>query len=64
IAQVFIDHQAAQQVESAADVFAFARTMFADESLRLAWGERARLAVTQNRGASERTARRIVELLA
>jgi 3-deoxy-D-manno-octulosonic-acid transferase len=64
IAQVFIDHEAAQQVESAEEVFAFARRMFADESLRCEWGERARLAVTQNRGASERTARRIVELLA
>jgi 3-deoxy-D-manno-octulosonic-acid transferase len=63
IAQVFIEHEAAQQVESAAEVFAFARRMFADEALRNAWGERARLAVTQNRGASERTARRIVELL-
>jgi len=63
IAQVFIDHEAAQQVESAGEVFAFARRMFADDALRNAWGERARLAVTQNRGASERTARRIVELL-
>lgn len=64
IAQVFLDHEAAQQVESANEVFAFARRMFDDESLRNEWGERARLAVTQNRGASERTARRIVELLA
>lgn len=63
IAQVFIDHEAAQQVESAEEVFAFARRMFADDRLRSEWGERARLAVTQNRGASERTARRIVELL-
>ena len=63
IAQVFIDHEAALQVESAAEVFAFARKMFADEALRAQWGERGRLAVTQNRGASERTARRIVELL-
>jgi 3-deoxy-D-manno-octulosonic-acid transferase len=63
IAQVFIDHEAARQVESAEEVFAFARRMFADDRLRSEWGERARLAVTQNRGASERTARRIVELL-
>jgi len=63
IAQVFIDHEAAQQVETAGEVFDFARRMFADDALRNAWGERARLAVTQNRGASERTARRIVELL-
>jgi 3-deoxy-D-manno-octulosonic-acid transferase len=64
IAQVFIDHEAAQQVASAEEVFAFARKMFAEDVLRGEWGERARLAVTQNRGASERTARRIVELLA
>src|SRR5581483_6195219 len=64
IAQVFLDHGAAKQVESAADVFAFARQMFTEETMRAEWGERARLAVMQNRGASERTARRIVELLA
>ena len=64
IAQVFIDHEAAEQVDSPEAVFAFARRMFREETLRAEWGERARLAVTQNRGASERTAQRIVELLA
>ncbi len=64
IAQVFLDHEAAKQVESAAEVFAFAQKMFREETTRREWGERARLAVLQNRGASARTARRIVELLA
>jgi 3-deoxy-D-manno-octulosonic-acid transferase len=64
IAQVFLEHDAAEQVASAAEVFAFARRMVADEATRGAWGDRARNAVLQNRGASARTARRIVELLA
>jgi 3-deoxy-D-manno-octulosonic-acid transferase len=63
IAQVFLDHEAAQEVGSAEEVFAFARRMLADPALRAAWGGRGREAVAQNRGASERTARRIVELL-
>ena len=51
------------EVGSAADVAAFARRMFDDDALRRALGERARRTVEQNRGASERTARRILELL-
>jgi hypothetical protein len=38
--------------------------MLDNTNLRNQWGERARQTVLQNRGASERTARRIVELLA
>jgi 3-deoxy-D-manno-octulosonic-acid transferase len=64
IAEVFLHARAAEQVKSAADVTAFARRMFDDEDARKAMGDRARQTVQQNRGASERTARRIVELLA
>jgi 3-deoxy-D-manno-octulosonic-acid transferase len=63
IAQVFLRDEAAAEVESAADVIDFATRMFDDPELQRAWGERARSAVLKNRGASERTARRIVELL-
>ncbi|HEV7919274.1 MAG TPA: 3-deoxy-D-manno-octulosonic acid transferase [Thermoanaerobaculia bacterium] len=63
IAAVFLRNEAATEVHSAADVIAFARRMFHDEALRRATGERARQTVLQNRGASERTARRILELL-
>jgi 3-deoxy-D-manno-octulosonic-acid transferase len=64
IAEVFLRNGAAEQVASAADVITFTRRMFDDEEGRAAMGERARRTVQQNRGASERTARRIVELLA
>ena len=37
---------------------------FDDDALQRAWGGRARETVLQNRGASARTAGRIVELLA
>ena len=63
-AQVFLRNQAAQVVKSAAEVIDFAEKMLEDPELQRAWGERARDTVRQNRGASERTARRIVELLA
>ena len=63
IAQVFLRERAAEQVRSAAEVIDFATRMFDDAELQRAWGERARETVRQNRGASERTARRIVELL-
>ncbi|PYQ32224.1 MAG: 3-deoxy-D-manno-octulosonic acid transferase [Acidobacteria bacterium] len=63
IAQVFLRNEAAAEVKSAAEVIAFAARMFDDAELQRAWGERARQTVLQNRGASERTARRIVELL-
>jgi 3-deoxy-D-manno-octulosonic-acid transferase len=64
IASVFLRERAAEEVRDAAAVMAFAARMFTDDAQRRAWGERARSTVAQNRGASERTARRIVELLA
>jgi 3-deoxy-D-manno-octulosonic-acid transferase len=64
IAHVFIRNEAAMQVSTAEEAIAFARGMFEDEGRQRAWGERARQTVLQNRGAAERTARRIVELLA
>jgi 3-deoxy-D-manno-octulosonic-acid transferase len=63
IAQVFLRNEAAAEVRTAAAVIDFAARMFDDAELQRAWGERARKTVLQNRGASERTARRIVELL-
>jgi 3-deoxy-D-manno-octulosonic-acid transferase len=64
IAEVFLKAEAAAEVGTAADVMTFARRMFEDPAARQAMGERARTTVQQNRGASARTARRIVELLA
>ena len=64
IAQVFLRTEAAAEVRDAAEVIDFAGAMLDNTNLRNQWGERARAAVLQNRGASERTARRIVELLA
>lgn len=63
IAQVFLRNGGAEEVRTAADVAAFAARMIDDERERRERGEKARQAVLQNRGASERTARRIVELL-
>jgi len=63
IAQVFLRNEAAAEVGSAAEVIDFASKMFDDAELQRAWGARARETVLANRGASERTARRIVELL-
>lgn len=63
IAEVFLRNGAAAEVGSAEDVGVFAESMFDDEEAQRAMGERARKTVMQNRGASERTARRIVELL-
>jgi len=63
IAQVFLRNEAAAEVRTAAEVIDFAARMLEDDELQRAWGERARQTVLQNRGASERTARRIVELL-
>jgi len=63
IAQVFLREQAAAEVRNASEVIDFASQMFDDAFLQRTWGERARRTVLQNRGASERTARRIVELL-
>jgi 3-deoxy-D-manno-octulosonic-acid transferase len=64
IAQVFLRNEAAAQVRDATEVIDFAGAMLDNTSMRNQWGERARNTVLQNRGASERTARRIVELLA
>jgi 3-deoxy-D-manno-octulosonic-acid transferase len=64
IAEVFLRNEAAMQVTDAADALDFAGAMFDNTALRNEWGERARATVQQNRGASERTARRIVDLLA
>ncbi len=64
IAQVFLRNEAAIEVRSAAEVIDFASRMFDDPKMQAAWGQRAKDTVRQNRGASERTARRIVELLA
>ncbi|HET7434163.1 MAG TPA: glycosyltransferase N-terminal domain-containing protein [Thermoanaerobaculia bacterium] len=63
IAQVFLRNQAAAEVANAGEAIAFARRMFDEPATQQAWGARARATVLQNRGASERTARRIVELL-
>ncbi|MCU1347216.1 MAG: 3-deoxy-D-manno-octulosonic-acid transferase [Acidobacteria bacterium] len=64
IAEVFLRERAAEQVASAGEVIAFATRMFRDDAERRAMGERARSTVLQNRGASERTARAIVGMLA
>ncbi len=64
IAQVFLKNEAALQVRDAAEAIDFAGAMFDNANMQRTWGERARRTVLQNRGASERTARRIVELLA
>jgi 3-deoxy-D-manno-octulosonic-acid transferase len=64
IAQVFLHNEAAAETRDAAEVIEFAGAMLDNTNLRNQWGERARQTVLQNRGASERTARRIVELLA
>jgi 3-deoxy-D-manno-octulosonic-acid transferase len=64
IASVFLRDGGAEEVATAKEAVAFAARMIADPAARRAMGERARDTVARNRGASERTARRIVELLA
>lgn len=64
IAQVFLKNEAAMEVRNASEVIDFAGAMFDNAAMQIAWGARARQTVQQNRGASETTARRIVELLA
>jgi 3-deoxy-D-manno-octulosonic-acid transferase len=64
IAQVFLKNEAAVQVRDAGEAIDFAGAMFDNAAMQRAWGERARQTVLQNRGASQRTAQRIVELLA
>ena len=63
IADVFVRVQAAEVVPSAAEAIDFAARMLEEPEEQREWGGRARDAVLQNRGASERTARQIVELL-
>jgi 3-deoxy-D-manno-octulosonic-acid transferase len=63
IASAFLAAGAATETGSAAEVVAFATQMFDNEQEQRSLGGRARAVVERNRGASERTARRIVELL-
>jgi 3-deoxy-D-manno-octulosonic-acid transferase len=64
IATAFLESESAEEVSSAAEVMAFAARMFEDEATQRTWGNRARNTVLQNRGASQRTAQHILELLA
>ena len=64
IASTFLENDGAVEVGSPAELIAFATRMFDDDDARHGYGERARRTVEQNRGASARTAERIVELLA
>ena len=64
IASTFLRGGGAVEARSAAEVIAFARRMIENETGQQAMGERARAIVEQNRGASARTAGRILELLA
>ena len=64
IAQVFLRNEAAAEVHGAAEVAEHMIRMLEQPAVQRAWGERARRTVLENRGASERTARRIVEMLA
>jgi len=64
IASRLLDNDAAQQVNSAREAIDFAQRMIRDSAAHDAMSSAARRVVAENRGASERTARRIVELLA
>lgn len=64
IARVFLRNEAAEEVRTAEEFAAFATRMLTDAELQRATGARARDTVLQNRGASARTAQRIIELLA
>jgi 3-deoxy-D-manno-octulosonic-acid transferase len=63
VAAVFLRDGGAAEVRSAEEVLSLAGRLLDDEQARTAMGGRARATVEQNRGASARTARRIVELL-
>jgi 3-deoxy-D-manno-octulosonic-acid transferase len=63
IARVFLKNEAAVEIRDAAQAIDFAGAMFDNAALQQAWGARALQTVMQNRGAAERTARRVVELL-
>ena len=64
IASSFLDADAAEEVASAGEVIEFAGRMFDDEAAQRELGQKAKAVVERNRGASTRTAQRIVELLA
>jgi 3-deoxy-D-manno-octulosonic-acid transferase len=63
VAKAFLTNDAAKEVNNAKEFGTFVEVMTSDDTLRAAWGERALNTVAENRGASARTARRIVELL-
>ncbi len=63
IAAAFLRQGAGQQVRSAAEVARFAESMFNDAARRERFSRAALTTVEQNRGASARTAARIVELM-
>jgi 3-deoxy-D-manno-octulosonic-acid transferase len=63
IAAAFLKAESAREVRKAEEVIEFAREMFTDDDKRRAWGERGRQTVLVNRGASQRSAERILALL-
>ena len=63
IAATFLGNGSAVEVKNPSEVIAFAERMLDDEVEQRRIGELARQTVLQNRGASEKTARRILELL-
>ena len=64
IASSFLRDGGAIEARSAAEVITFAKRMIGNEEEQRTMGARARRTVERNRGASARTAGRIVELLA
>jgi 3-deoxy-D-manno-octulosonic-acid transferase len=64
IAGTFLRDGGAIEVRRSAELFDFASLMFGNEAAQRDMSERARGTVEQNRGAAERTASRILELLA
>jgi 3-deoxy-D-manno-octulosonic-acid transferase len=64
IASVFLRDGGGVETKSAVEVFDFASRMFDDDAAQRGTSGRARATVEQNRGASARTAARILELLA
>ncbi|MGA7615042.1 MAG: glycosyltransferase N-terminal domain-containing protein [Thermoanaerobaculia bacterium] len=63
IAASFISEHAALEVRDVDELFAFVTAVSADPSRREEWSRRAKAAVEKNRGAAEKTARRIVEAI-
>jgi len=64
IAEIFLREGGAVESHTAGDVLAFAGRMFDNDAARAEVGEKARRTVEKNRGAAERTASRIIEMLA